>query len=248
MSLGSQTSYLDVSPSGPVARSVHIPIDSLPGRLHELPERKSEFFIIGEGAPEAVEWLRQQGWTYATLGQAAEATEGTRLWSPNPFLLRVLPDLQPGHAVDFGCGGGREAIALATCGFQVLAVDRLLSNLDRGQNLASRFLEPELASRIEWRQCNFERSVASLKTIDLAVSFFALDRELFRHLNRRAERLVIEAFTSVHRETMGQPRSDTLVVEPGELPTLFPDFEVALYEEGWLRGRHTARLYARRAL
>ncbi|WP_084959960.1 class I SAM-dependent methyltransferase [Thermoactinospora rubra] len=43
--------------------------------------------------------------------------------SPNPYLARETSGLTPGTALDAGCGGGAEAIWLASHGWHVTAVD-----------------------------------------------------------------------------------------------------------------------------
>ncbi len=51
--------------------------------------------------------------------------ESDRIWSgqPNGALIAELSDMQPGRVLDIGCGEGSDAIWLATCGWQVTALD-----------------------------------------------------------------------------------------------------------------------------
>ena len=57
------------------------------------------------------------------------------VWSatPNQFVERELRDLPPGRALDLACGEGRNAIWLASLGWQVTAVDFSQVALDKGR-------------------------------------------------------------------------------------------------------------------
>lgn len=60
------------------------------------------------------------------------------VWSrgPNQLVEAECTDLPPGRAVDLACGEGRNAIWLATRGWQVTAVDFSSVALDKGRRLA----------------------------------------------------------------------------------------------------------------
>ncbi|MEP6814449.1 MAG: class I SAM-dependent methyltransferase [Marmoricola sp.] len=62
-----------------------------------------------------------------------------RVWSvgPNQFVAAELADLPPGRAVDLAAGEGRNAIWLASRGWDVTAVDFSDVALDRGRQLAT---------------------------------------------------------------------------------------------------------------
>jgi SAM-dependent methyltransferase len=68
---------------------------------------------------------------------------------PNPYLLAEVGDVQPGIALDAGCGHGSEAIWLATAGWQVTAVDFSATALDFGRSTAEA-AGRDVAARIEW--------------------------------------------------------------------------------------------------
>lgn len=67
------------------------------------------------------------------------------VWSvePNQFVAGECADLTPGHALDLAAGEGRNALWLASLGWQVTAVDFSRVGLDKGRAAA-----PEAS--IEW--------------------------------------------------------------------------------------------------
>lgn len=69
------------------------------------------------------------------------------LWSaePNEFVASETRDLDPGRALDVGCGEGRNAIWLAERGWQVVAVDFSRVALQRAERLAA-----ERRVEVEW--------------------------------------------------------------------------------------------------
>lgn len=68
---------------------------------------------------------------------------------PNAHLVAELAELEPGRALDAGCGHGAEALWLALRGWRVTAVDFSPSALDHARSTAQR-LGPEVSERIEW--------------------------------------------------------------------------------------------------
>ncbi len=60
------------------------------------------------------------------------------LWdvTPNRFVERHLAELAPGHAIDLAAGEGRNAVWLASRGWQVTAVDFSRVGLEKAQRLA----------------------------------------------------------------------------------------------------------------
>jgi SAM-dependent methyltransferase len=80
----------------------------------------------------------------ASLGEVVDSGAGS--W-PNPYLSRELSGLEPGSALDAGCGAGAEAIWLASHGWQVVAVDIARQALERARE-RSRVME--VSDRITW--------------------------------------------------------------------------------------------------
>jgi SAM-dependent methyltransferase len=68
---------------------------------------------------------------------------------PNEYLLAEIGGLQPGRALDAGCGHGAEAIWLASAGWRVTAVDFSVTALEHARS-TSRALGADIAGRIDW--------------------------------------------------------------------------------------------------
>jgi len=78
-----------------------------------------------------------------------------RLWShePNRYLVSEAAELEPGTALDAGCGEGADAIWLAQQGWQVLAVDHSNVALERAAAHAAATGD-QVAERIDWQQAD----------------------------------------------------------------------------------------------
>jgi len=185
--------FLDPRPAAEAARApivgaVNMPRSELPARTHELPPRDELIRVVGppEFAEPAVAWLTSAGRRAAVesafeYAPPADARLVGRLWRPTAFLAEVCARLSPGRALELACGTGRDAVYLAACGWQVLAVDVLPDALERGQMLAQR-CAPALAP-VEWRQADLERGVLKLPAgFDLVVAVRYLHRPLFARL------------------------------------------------------------------
>jgi SAM-dependent methyltransferase len=261
MSVHRLVDYLDPRPAAlalelPIANSVNIPLDELSSRMHELPSRQSPVRVAAPEPyrEEAAQFLSIQerevilaeDWRYGPV-------EPGRLWSPNDLVLDNPFLERPGRALDLACGTGRDAVLLAGFGWQVTAVDRLPDALDRGRNLAARYLPRELAALIEWVALDIEDPAAVAESdvfksnYDWISMFWYLNRPLIRlapELLNPGGGLVLETFTAEHRERFGKPRREAFVLQPGELTTMVPNLEVIRYEETWSHNRHSAKFIA----
>ena len=93
----------------------------------------------------------------------------TRIWSgnPNQILVREVSDLEPGTALDAGCGEGADAHWLAHRGWTVTAADVSGVALERGAAHAG----PDIADRIDWRRVDLLTWVPDAR-YDLVSSHF----------------------------------------------------------------------------
>jgi SAM-dependent methyltransferase len=98
-------------------------------------------------------------------------SESTRIWSgkPNVELVGEVADLQPGSALDLGCGEGGDAIWLAQQGWQVTAVDVSAVALSRAAQHAEE--AGVAADRISWQQHELGKSFPD-GTFDLVSAQF----------------------------------------------------------------------------
>ena len=175
---------------------------------------------------------------------------------PSAHLLAELPRLRAaaaqGPVVELACGRGRNALALAAGGIPVVGIDR----------------DPEalagLRAAARERRLPVSGLRADLETphgIPLRAGSCAailVFRFLFRPLARAIEAalapgglLLYETFT-IHQRSLSQgPRNPAFLLQPDELPTLFPQLDVAHHWEGRsdeARPAAVARLAARKPL
>jgi SAM-dependent methyltransferase len=97
----------------------------------------------------------------------------TAVWSghPNPQLTAEAARLQPGEALDAGCGEGADAIWLAERGWRVTAVDISSIALERGAAHA-RQVSSDAAGRITWQQMDLLTWGPAPQTYDLVSAQF----------------------------------------------------------------------------
>lgn len=93
----------------------------------------------------------QSSWEQRWSQVVRESPEKLASRPPNAYLLAVTGDLEPGVALDAGCGHGSEALWLAAAGWQVMAVDFSATALEHGRASAEA-AGADIAGRIEWRE------------------------------------------------------------------------------------------------
>ncbi|MFE1320418.1 FAD-dependent oxidoreductase [Kitasatospora phosalacinea] len=86
--------------------------------------------------------------------------ESEQIWSgrPNASLTVQAADLEPGRALDLGCGEGGDALWLAERGWRVTAVDISRVALERA---AARAAVAGLADRIDWQRVDLAHAFPS---------------------------------------------------------------------------------------
>ena len=167
---------------------------------------------------------------------------------------RLSASARVGPTLDLACGRGRHTLAAADLGLDVVAIDRNLDFLDALAEIRRRKLEGH-TGQIEILCADLESP--PLPPLEPA-SFGAV--LVFRYLHRPLfpwiESLVApggfvlyETFTGEQKKLGWGPKRDAFLLRSGELPDLFPELVVEIYEEGPSNDEpsaRTARLLASR--
>ncbi|HTV17863.1 MAG TPA: class I SAM-dependent methyltransferase [Polyangiaceae bacterium] len=90
---------------------------------------------------------------------------------PNALLMAEAASLEPGRALDAGCGHGAETLWLAARGWQVTAVDFSTAALDKGRSMAES-AGADIAARIEWLEGDLATWTAEPGRYDLVVCLY----------------------------------------------------------------------------
>ena len=137
---------------------------------------------------------------------------------PAPLLVRAAESLAPGRALDLACGAGRNALWLASRGWNVVAID--------GAAEAIRIVHEHDAS-IDARVLDLEDGNAlpfDDESFDLVAILFYLHRPLFAEARRVVTRGGIVVSAAKMRGTYR--------IAPGELARTFADYDIVHASEG----------------
>ncbi len=149
---------------------------------------------------------------------------------PAAFLVehrRLLPPR--GRALDVAMGTGRNALYLASLGYEVTGIDVSEVAVARCREEAAR-----LGLRIEAIQADLELYEIAIDAYDIVTNFYYLQRDLTPHLTaalRPGGVLVFETFTTEQRQFGWGPQQEEFLLRPGELRSLFPGLKVLAYRE-----------------
>lgn len=108
---------------------------------------------------------------------------------PNRHLTAVAEGLEPGRALDAGCGHGSETLWLAAHGWRVTAVDFAAAAIARGRERAAS-LGRETAGRIVWLEQDLGTWAPPPESFDLVLS-------LYVHVDGPTEELVARLASAV---------------------------------------------------
>lgn len=146
---------------------------------------------------------------------------------PAELLVSAASDLPPGRALDLACGAGRNALWLASRGWEVVAIDGAVEaiNILRSHEapVDARVLDLESEAPLPFDDDSF----------DLVAILYYLHRPLFAEAQRVVKRGGLVVCAAKMRGTYR--------VQPEELAQHFNDFEVLHSSEGEI-----AELIARR--
>ena len=108
-------------------------------------------------------------WDQLWQGDHSEAAAAMAVSPANPHLVCEIDALDPGTALDAGCGAGAEAIWLASRGWQVTGADIAEQALARA---AERADATGVADRVQWVQADLSTWEPSA-TYDLVTTHYA---------------------------------------------------------------------------
>ena len=149
---------------------------------------------------------------------------------PDPTLIHEVGALSPGRALDLGAGDGRNAVWLASRGWDVTAVDFSQVALDRGlarADAAGVHVEWKLADLLEWTPGG--------RSYDLVTLFFIhFPRDERRDVYARAAAAVAPGGTLLvvgHDRTniadgVGGPQDPDVLITPGEVAADLAGFRI----------------------
>ena len=178
---------------------------------------------------------------YATLSQPAAIV-------PDPWIAEQAAFLRPGFALDLACGLGHNALGLAQQGWNVTAVDVSHVGLQRAAELGNRH-----GLSVAWTRADLDSWTPEPDAYDLVVVTRFLDRQRLPTLIHAALRaggtLLYETFVQLPELTAPQqPRDPAFVLQPGELPQFFPEFECREFTEFERNNSGCARFAGRKRL
>lgn len=164
--------------------------------------------------------------------------------APRKLLLEVAPLLTGSRALDVAGGAGRDAVWLASRGFEVTLTDVSPVALAAARARAAR-------AGVDLRILPRDLDVEPLPPgpFDVVCSFDFLCRPLFAVFPAILAPGGVLVFSQPTRTNLARNRhpSARYLLDDGELPSLVRGLEIVRYQEGWFDDRHEARLVARRA-
>ena len=124
-------------------------------------------------------------WTMDAGDWDARYAAAELVWSvtPNQFVAAELADLPPGRALDVAAGEGRNAIWLASLGWEVTAADFSRVALDKGRRLAD---EQALAGTVHWEHADATTWESPVTYDAVVVAYLQLPADQRRSAVRRA--------------------------------------------------------------
>lgn len=150
---------------------------------------------------------------------------------PSTFLVEhvaLLPGA--GRVLDAAMGTGRNALYLASLGYEVTGIDLSPVAVEQCRSEARR-----LGLRLETICADLESYALPAAAFDVVLNFYYLQRDLCPRLVealRPGGLLVFETFTMAQRRFGWGPQQEEFLLRPGELRELFPELEALVYREG----------------
>jgi rhodanese-related sulfurtransferase len=232
--------------------SVLIPLHELESRIGEVPNSGVPVAVVsrrGNRGVSACRLLAEHG-----LSPLMKLEGGLDAWpgpvstggspnglhahgiAPSSFLVENFDLLPRGLALDIAMGQGRNAIYLATRGFDVDGVDVDPRAVARARAAARRLGAPIRAVVGNVEDGTY---IIPIETYDVIVVFNYLHRPLFNDIREGLKPggvVVYQTFTT-KQACYGHPTNPDHLLRPGELREMFQDWEILRYREVTGRSR-----------
>ena len=251
LAMGESFCLLDVRTESEYAEahipgSILLPLHELPSRVAEVPNGGMPVAVVcehGFRSSSACSFLAEHGYHHLFNldggidrwpGPLAAGINGQhlphQLIAPTPWLVDNFHSLPKGIALDIAMGNGRNAIYLATRGFDVDGVDVDPEVVTQARATARRFHAPIRAIIGNVEDGTY---IIPMEAYDVIVVFNFLHRPLFRDIKDGLKPGGVVVYQTYLEEQLrfGKPRNPAHLLKPGELASAFADFEVLRVNE-----------------
>lgn len=266
LAMGEPVVLLDVRTESEFAKahipgSLLIPLYQLEARIQEVPINGVPVAVIcehGIRSHSACRFLAERG-----VRSLYNLTSGLDDWpgpvsaglphgaphdhpiAPSAFLVENFDLLPKGLALDLAMGEGRNAIYLASRGYDVDGVDVSAEAVAGARTYARRLGAPIRAIVGNVEDGTY---IIPIEAYDLIVVFHYLHRPLFQDIREGLKpggAVVFQTYT-IEQARFGPPTSPAHLLRSGELEEVFADWEILRYREGIEGGApgHPARAVA----
>jgi SAM-dependent methyltransferase len=175
-------------------------------------------------SPDAAKALTAE-WDELYARLAAQIPDG----EPNPTLVTEVRGLQPGRALDIGCGVGSDAIWLASQGWKVTALDVSQVALDRAAARAR-----QAAVQVEWIHARLEDAQLPAGGFDLVNAHYPALRHSPMHDAAKALLATVApggTLLVVHHADVDVEKAKSYGFDPADY--LSHSDVAALFDEDW---------------
>lgn len=221
--------------------SILMPLHELPARAAEIPNGGTPIAVIAEHGRRSVSacnFLAECGYhplysldggLHGWRGPLAAGLNGEhhphQLIAPTPWLVENFHLLPKGVALDIAMGNGRNAVFLATRGFDVDGVDVDPEVVAQARCTARRFHAPIRAVVGNVEDGTY---ILPMESYDVIVVFNFLHRPLFRDVidGLKPGGVVVYQTYLEDQARFGRPTNPAHLLKKGELAEVFSSFEI----------------------
>jgi rhodanese-related sulfurtransferase len=226
--------------------SILMPLHELPARVDEVPNGGTPIAVVaahGHRSLSACSILAEHGFHHLFNldggigrwpGPLAAGINGQhqpqQLIAPTPWLVENFQALPSGLALDVAMGNGRNAIFLATRGFDVDGVDVDPDIVTQARATARRFHAPIRAIIGNVEDGTY---IIPIEAYDVIVVFNYLHRPLFRDIKDGLKPGGVVVYQTYLEEQVrfGKPTNPAHLLKAGELAQVFAEFDILSAKE-----------------